>query len=132
MRTRHIFLFSIFLFCIPDARATDPALQLIKTIPLTGVEGRFDHLSVDVKGKRLFVAALGNNSVEVFDLEKGERVQSIKGLKEPQGLRYVPESNRLFVACGGDGSCRIYDGQSFKLITKIDLGDDADNVRYDA
>jgi YVTN family beta-propeller protein len=95
------------------------------------VEGRIDHLSVDVKGKRLFVAALGNNSVEVLDLATGKKIQSIKNLKEPQGLRFIPETNQLFAACGGDGTCRIYDGRSLQLVGTINLGDDADNVRYD-
>jgi len=104
--------------------------MLEKSIPLSGVDGRIDHLAVDAKMHRLFVAALGNNTVEVIDLEKSERIQTLKGFEEPQGVCFVPELRKLFVACGGDGSCRIYD-DALKLVKKVDLKFDADNLRYD-
>jgi DNA-binding beta-propeller fold protein YncE len=116
-----------------EARAQDTtaSLTLEKTIPLPKVGGRIDHMAVDVAGQRLFVAALGNNTVEVVDLKAGRRIQSLSGFSEPQGIVYVPEFDRLFVANGSDGTCRILDGHSFKMIKTIELGDDADNVRYD-
>jgi DNA-binding beta-propeller fold protein YncE len=107
-------------------------LQLKQTIPLPGVEGRIDHLDLDAANERLFVCALGNNTAEVLDLRKGERVHSISGLGAPQGLVYIPELNRLFVANDKSGLCNIYDAKSFQLIGKVDFQDDADNVRYDS
>jgi len=107
-------------------------LRLIQTIPLPGVEGRIDHLAVDLAGQRLFVAALGNNTVEVIDLKKGERVQSLPGFKEPQGIAYLPDTNTVAVANGGDGVVTLLDGASLKPLKTIDFGDDADNLRYDA
>jgi DNA-binding beta-propeller fold protein YncE len=106
-------------------------LVIEKNIPLPKVEGRIDHLAIDLKTNRLFIAALGNNTVEVVDLNKGERVQTISGLEEPQGICFLPESKKLIVACGGDGSCRVYNGDTLSLEKKIDLKSDADNVRYD-
>src|SRR6266545_4296659 len=106
-------------------------LRAVQTIPLPGVEGRMDHLAVDVQRRRLFVAALGNNTVEVVDLNKGVRVQSIPGFHEPQGISFVPDNNRIFVANGKDGSCDILDGDSFRRIQSVNFADDADNVRYD-
>jgi len=107
-------------------------LQLKQTIPLPGVQGRIDHFDVDISGQRLFVCALGNNTVEVVDLSKGERVHSISGLGAPQGVAFVPELNRLLVANDKGGVCNIYDADSFQLIGKVDFADDADNVRYDS
>ena len=107
-------------------------LRQVQAIPLPNVEGRIDHFGVDVQGQRLFVAALGNNTVEVLDLRAGKRLMSITGLKEPQGLFYVPGSNRLFVANGDDGTCRMFDANSCKLLGTINFSSDADNVRYDA
>src|ERR1043165_2364621 len=107
-------------------------LRQMQTISLPNVEGRIDHLGVDIQGQRLFVAALGNNTVEVLDLRAGKRLMSITGLKEPQGLFYVPGSNRLFVANGDDGTCRMFDANSYKLLGTINFSSDADNVRYDA
>src|SRR5262249_53172438 len=96
------------------AQATQP-LHLEKTIELPDVQGRIDHMSIDIKGERLFVSALGNNTVEVIDLKAGKRVNTIPGLQEPQGALYVPGANRLYVANGKDGSVRIFDGTSLKL-----------------
>ncbi|HEY2422791.1 MAG TPA: hypothetical protein VGH55_01735, partial [Chthoniobacterales bacterium] len=107
------------------------SLKLQRKIPLPGVIGRIDHFSADTAGKRLFVAALGNGSVEVVDVESAERISQIKGLKEPQGVFYDAEHRRLYVATGGDGQVRIYDGKSFDLESTLDFGDDADNVRSD-
>jgi DNA-binding beta-propeller fold protein YncE len=103
----------------------------VRTIPLEGVEGRIDHFGLDTKRKRLFVAALGNDSVEVVDLAAGKVTQHIKSLRVPQGVGFAPESNRLAVANDGDGSCRLYDGTSLRQTAAIDLKDDADNIRYD-
>ncbi|MFB3922021.1 MAG: YncE family protein [Terriglobia bacterium] len=112
--------------------ADSVALRQVQTIPLPGVEGRIDHLGVDVRGQRLFVAALGNNSLEVLDLRAGTRVRSITGLRAPQGVFFVPNENKLFVASADDGTCRIFDGNSYQLISVIRFSSDADNVRYDA
>src|SRR5262249_23745421 len=92
---------------------------------------RIDHFAYDPVGERLFVCALGNNTVEVLDLRKGDRIHSITGLGAPQGVVYVPDLNRLFVANDKDGICRIYDGRSFQAVGQLDFKDDADNVRYD-
>jgi len=102
---------------------------LKRTIPLSGVEGRIDHLDVDIAGDRLFVCALGNNTIEVIDLRQGTRVHTVSGLGAPQGVAYV--SGRLFVANDSGGMCDIYDGKDFQLLGRVDLKDDADNVRYD-
>jgi DNA-binding beta-propeller fold protein YncE len=105
--------------------------KLTKTIALPGVEGRIDHIAFDAVGERLFVCALGNNSVEVLDLRKGERIHSITGLGAPQGIAYIPELDRILVANDKGGICKIYDGKSFQVIGELDFKDDADNVRYD-
>src|SRR6185295_488053 len=106
--------------------------ELSKTIAMPNVQGRIDHLAYDSKGNRLFVAALGNNTIEVVDLTKNERVHTINKLEEPQGIAYLTESNQFVVASGGDGSCRIYNGATYALVKTIELKSDADNVRYDA
>lgn len=112
-------------------QAADP-LRLVNTIPLTGVQGRIDHMAVDVAGHRLFVAALGNNTLEVVDIAAGKRIHTITGLHEPQGIAYVPDRNRIYVANGEDGTLKVYDGSSYALVGAVDFGSDADNVRYDA
>src|SRR6476620_8660032 len=107
------------------------SLRLIQTIPLPGVEGRIDHLAVDLKGQRLFIAALGNNTVEIVDLNTSKVIRSITGLSEPQGIVFVPEFRKIFVANGGNGACEIFDSDTLQLVDKLDLSGDADNIRYD-
>jgi hypothetical protein len=78
------------------AQAEESApLRLVQTIPLTNVEGRIDHMAMDLKGQRLFVAALGNNTVEVLDLRAGNRIRRITGLHEPQGVGFTGHSGEL-------------------------------------
>src|SRR5579864_5207565 len=107
-------------------------LRLVKTIPLPNVEGRIDHMSFDLENQRLFVAALGNNTVEVVDIRSGKVLQTIKGLARPQGVLYLSAKKRLFVANAADGTVRIFDGPTFQPLRSIALGDDADNIRLDA
>jgi hypothetical protein len=106
-------------------------LLLVQEIPLPNVGGRIDHFTFDAKRKRVIGAALGNNTVEVVDTFAGRDIHSIAGAANPQGVAYVGEFNKLFVANGADGKLRIYDGDSFKLLNTVDIGEDADNVRYD-
>jgi len=126
MRSLIILFSCAFLAC---TQQSEP-LRQVGTVALPGVQGRIDHLSLDLNNQRLFVAALGNNTIEIIDLKNGKRVHSIPGLAEPQGVLYVPPVNRLYVANAGDGSLRIFDGSSFQLLKSIAFGDDADNVRY--
>jgi hypothetical protein len=114
-----------------DPDPATPPLELVQTIPLAGVAKRIDHMALDKKRGRLFVAALGNGTLEVVSLDKGERVKTIGGLEAPQGVAFLADLDRLVVACGGDGTVRFYDGETLSETAKVDLGEDADNVRYD-
>lgn len=120
------------LTLVPNLSAQGSPLKLVGTIPMPGVRGRIDHLSIDVKGHRLFVSALGNDTVEVLDLTSGKDIHSIAGMHEPQGVFYVPESNKIFVANGGDGVVRVLDGSSYRQLSTVQLSSDADDIRYDA
>ena len=134
MRKRIFALFFWFVVLTSSiAMAQQPAALVAKDpIKLTKVEKRMDHLGVDVKGQRLFATAFDNHTLEVIDLKTGRQVHTIPNLDEPQGAYYEPGTNRLFVACGGDGTVKIFDGTTFQLLHTVTLDLDADNVRYDA
>ena len=106
-------------------------LQLEEQIPVPGVAGRLDHFTADAKRKRLFVSALGNNTLEVIDVFAGRVVHSIKGLAQPQGPLYVPGVDKLYVANAEDGKVRVYEGATYTLRKTIDFGKDPDNMRYE-
>jgi len=134
MRNR-IFALLLWLAVLSSATAVaqeSPALTPKSPIRLTKVEGRMDHMSVDVKGQRLFATAFDNHTLEVIDLKTSRQVHAIPNLDEPQGAYYDSASNRLFVACGGDGTVKIFDGTTYQLLQTVTLDLDADNIRYDA
>jgi DNA-binding beta-propeller fold protein YncE len=111
--------------------AAQEPLALVRSIELPGVEGRIDHLSFDAALERLFVAALGNGSVEVVNIASGTRERSLVGFHEPQGLQVVPEQEAIAVANGASGDLQILDGASLQISKTISLSSDADNLRYD-
>lgn len=108
------------------------SLQLEEEIPVPNVAGRLDHFTADAKRKRLFVSALGNNTLEVIDVFSGKVIHSIQGLSEPQGPLYVPDVDKLYVANAGDGKVNVYDGATYTLRKSIEIGEDPDNMRYEA
>ncbi len=122
------------LACCVSVSAFAPvhgSLRFVQKIALDGVEGRIDHMAVDPQARRLFVAALGNGTVEVVDLHSAERVESLRGFHEPQGVGFVAKPPRLFVTNGGDGTCVMLDGASLERLRTLRLSGDADNVRCD-
>jgi hypothetical protein len=128
----------LFLFVLPavwlnDAVAADTsqALVLEREIPLDRVSGRIDHMAIDLERRHLAVAELGNNTVDLIDLHSGRVIRRIGGLDEPQGIAFAASSDLFAVASGGDGSVKLFKGSDFSPAGAIDLGDDADNVRFD-
>jgi len=126
--------FLALLWTLPGkVQAADPGPPLVleRTIPLTGVSGRIDHMAVDLRRGRLFVAELGNGTVDVVDLAAGKVLRRIEGLKEPQGVGYAPRADIVAVANAEDGSVHLFQGEDLAPAGVISLGGDADNVRLD-
>jgi hypothetical protein len=124
-----------FLFCLglcPAIAAAQGLPQLTADIAMPGVKGRIDHFGVDAKRRRLFVAALGNDTLEVLDLNGRKRERSLAGFGEPQGIVHVPETGRVFVANGSANRVDILDAESLVLLGHVTGLEDADNLRYDA
>jgi len=128
-----VLLLATLLVSSGSAIAQESSVLSLKThIALPNVKGRIDHFTVDLKGQRLFMAAVGNNTLEVIDLKSGKQVRTITDLEEPQGVFYDASTNHLFVACGGDGVTKMFDGTTFQILATVKFPDDADNIRYDA
>ena len=118
--------------CQAQKSNQNKTLHLDTSISMPNVHGRIDHLAFDGKTKRIFVAALGNNTVEVVDLKTSKVIHTIKGLNEPQGIVYIPENNTVFVSNGGNGECIAFDADTYQKVATVKLVGDADNIRYDA
>src|SRR5262245_57107769 len=122
-----------FLAVLPACASSAAELVRVEgTIPLGSIAGRIDHVAVDLARRRLYVAELGNDSVSVVEVADREVTRRIDGLSEPQGVAYEAATDTLVITNGGDGSVRMFSAQTFQPTGRIDLSDDADNIRIDA
>lgn len=126
------FLPALTIRCNGQAVSGKQFLQFEKEIAMPGVKGRIDHIDINIKNQIAYLAALGNNTVEVVDLKAGKIIGTITGLDEPQGVAYITRHNELFVANGGTGECIFYNVATLQKIASLKLSGDADDVRYDA
>jgi len=111
--------------------AQAPVLVADGVIALPDTNGRIDHMAVDLRHNHLFVAELGNGTMDVLDLSAHAVIHRVTGLKEPQGIVYEPHSDLVAVASGGDGALHLYAASDLAPRGMVALGDDADNVRLD-
>lgn len=124
-------LLTVLVLASTDLRAQGAPLELAATIELPAVKGRIDHLALDPKGDRLFIAALGNDTLEVADAKAGRHARSVRGFGEPQDVRFVPRLNRIYVSNGSANRLDILDGTSLARVKTVEGLEDADNLRYE-
>jgi DNA-binding beta-propeller fold protein YncE len=132
---RNLLLVSSCLFSMTftAAYAQSPApLRLVTKLTMpSSVEGRFDHLGIDQKGSRLFVAAESAHQVLIFDMKSGKYLRSIEGIEIPHAIFVREDRNRIYVTDGGAGAVKVYDGNTYALLKSIPLKLDADSIGYD-
>jgi DNA-binding beta-propeller fold protein YncE len=131
MRAALISAAALLGLALQPAVSPEP-LMLLRSIELPSVDGRFDHMALDASGQKLFVAALGHDTVEVVDVKAGTHLKSLPGFREPTGIANVPDAAVVAVASGQGDGVRTIDAGDYRTVKSIPLGDDSDNVRYDA
>src|SRR5436190_539823 len=105
-------------------------LDLVQTIVLKGKAGKLDHLALDARRDRLFLANTTNGTLDVVDLKAGKLLKQVPGQSGIQGVAYAADLDRVFVGLGSGGMCNIFDGSDYKPLKTIKLPD-SDNVVYD-
>jgi DNA-binding beta-propeller fold protein YncE len=105
-------------------------LELVGSFVLKGKPGNLDHLALDAKRERLFLANKANNTLDIIDLKTGKLVEQKPNQTAIQGVAYAADLDRVFVGLGTNGLCNVFDGNSYKILKTIKFKDDADNVRY--
>jgi DNA-binding beta-propeller fold protein YncE len=123
-----ICLTGLIVFAIKTNAQEKLPLKLVATTPMPGFTGDFDHFGFDLKGKRLFLAAEDQKTVEVFDLLTGERIHSITGFEDPHVMVYLPESNHLIVTDGGNSAVQLVDCKKYKIVNTINLDQGVDHA----
>jgi hypothetical protein len=131
MKPEFVVLLATVSCPLAQAQRAEP-LEQIAQIALPNVQGRIDHLAFDAEHKRLFVAALGNDTVEVLDTERNAHLRSLQNFHEPQGIAIAPDFGAIAVANGDTGTLQLLNAQTYETRWTVEIGDDADNVRYDA
>jgi hypothetical protein len=129
-------LLTLSVALVPRAHAqTELPGKLVQQIPLP-VEGWMDHLSVDVRGQRLFIPAEHQRSIEIVDLRAGKAIHSITGFTGfPRKTLYLPGPNQIWVDDGE--TVKSFSGESYALLKNIPLPIDRaakmipDNGAYD-
>lgn len=118
-------------FAVQALAQEKQAVRLVQTIPLPGVKGRLDHIGVDLEKKRLFVATVDNNTLEIVDLSAGRVIKSLTGFKDTQDALFVGgEYNKLYVS-SLDGHLRVFQGETFRLVHDFKIEPDANRLFYD-
>jgi len=133
--TARLLALCLLLMCMKGELFSAESRNLLKlrhTVPLPGVKGRFDHFAIDTNSHRLFVAALGNDTLEIVDVAAAKRLHTVSGLRKPTGVVFLPAESQIGVASGNNGTFRVYDGKTYQQVAAVNGLDDADNVRRDA
>jgi DNA-binding beta-propeller fold protein YncE len=128
------FLAAVLISCsgIKPTKQISSTVFPARKIKLNGILGRIDHLALSANGKKIYIAGLGNNTLEVIDLETGRKDTSLAELEQPQAVLLSLETGKIMTTNGGDGVCTIFHCNTYKELATIDIGDDADNIRYDS
>jgi len=119
-------------FAAADTQPAPSATLVLegRTAPL-GYTGDFDHLAVDLAGKRLFLAAEDHGTLEVFDLASGKHLKSVGGFETPHAIVEVPRTHRLLITDGSQ-SIKLLDDATLAVAGAITLHPGADSVGFDA
>ncbi|PYU36073.1 MAG: hypothetical protein DMG31_01985 [Acidobacteria bacterium] len=151
MKTPRIIFPSLFAFLVlvaagaQESPTTPPLmpmmhmsglLRLAETIPLP-TDGYMDHLAVDVKGQRLFIAGEAARSVLVVDLRAGKVIHETPGLPAmPKKLFYLPDTNEVWLTLT-DSSVMAINGAGYDVSKTVKLpayanpNKGGDNAAYD-
>src|SRR6266404_4714217 len=123
----------LFTLIMVFAIKSEPAspLELVRTIPMPGITGRFDSFGIDVKGHRLFVTPLDHKTVEVYDLKAGKLIHSIPGIEKAHAVLYRGDLDEIFVTDGPAGSLKIFKADKYELVKAVEQLAQPDGILYD-
>jgi DNA-binding beta-propeller fold protein YncE len=133
MKTRHYVLFAAIILVGGRTPCQEPSpLKLIQTFKLPPeVQGNFDHFAIDLKGGRLFATPEDFKAVLVFDVRNGKLIHTIRGIERPHAVLFREDLGHLYITDGEAGDLKIFDSNTYKLLSSVKLLEDADSIGYD-
>ncbi len=116
-----------------DGGRASPGLPLrfVRDIRLPGPAVRFDYQDVDGDARRLYVAHLGANEVDVVDLDTLQPVRTIAGVAQVHGVRLAPDIHRLFATATGTNEVVTIDTGTLRIVGRAPTGKFPDGAGYD-
>src|SRR5207237_10015064 len=113
----------LLLSMIAAPSLTAQSYQITHTYNIGG-EGGWDYVIPDPPNHRLFIAR--QNRVSVVDMNNGQLIAEIPGIKGAHGTALVSDIGRGFATSGNDSSILMFDAKSYKGLLKIRAGGGAD------
>jgi DNA-binding beta-propeller fold protein YncE len=110
-----------------------PSLRLLKAVTLPGYHGDFDHFAVDRARGRILLAAEDHGTLEVFSLENGDHLRTVKGaIDTPHSILVRPGAATIFLTDSGNSMSKILNADTYAEVKAVRLTVGADSSGYDA
>src|ERR1700693_6302190 len=123
---------ALILVCVAKSPAQEKTpLRLVQTVSLTGLQRHWDHFGVDLKSNRLFVTSGDEPVVDVFDMRTNKLIHTITGTKGSHNVLTFPEMKKIVVVDGEASELKIYNYDTYELMSHTELTIDADPAVYD-
>src|SRR4051812_15015208 len=105
-----------------------PAYHVTRQITLGG-DGRWDYITVDTAGKRLFIAR--QTRIMVVGQESGKLLGEIAGIDGAHGVALDYHTGHGFASAGRSGTVTMFDLKTLTVLGTHAAADDADAILYD-
>lgn len=111
--------------------ASSLPLKQVQDLPLQGGATRLDYQTFDPAAKRLYIAHLGDGTVEAVDLDRQAVAGTIMGTASVHGVTAAPDRDLLLAAASGTNEVALIDTNTLKETGRVKSGDTPDGIAYD-
>jgi DNA-binding beta-propeller fold protein YncE len=141
-RTRHnnspsfalvALVLTLALPSIPTSSSPSARLPLRHTadVRLPGSPSRFDYQAVDPTRRRIYVAHLGANQLDVVDLDHLTAVGAVDHVANVHGVQAAPDLDLVYASATGADEVIAIDTTTLEVRFRVPSGDFPDGLAYD-
>ena len=132
LRLSAFFITALPLIAASDASAQGSSVKLIKSVDLPGYTGDFDHFAVDYDRNRLLLAAEDHGTLEIFDLNNLNHLNSIAGFGNPHSILVRKGTPTVFITDSEKQGPTIRSADTYAKKQSVTLTPGSDTAKYDA